>query len=600
MNSILFPGAARETGYKYRIAKFVFTRCPYLISTILFVMWRSMTGRRGLDQFVTVPSRRYLAIFSRLTRVPWIAGTARFIIEGAAADRAVCELVEYGPNQPELGSDRCYLEATKAILHHFEFHGKQAQERYLAAVSDESIYDDDKALHAAIEGLDRLPPERRSVVGGWLFFALRKLLLIFYHDGRGSLVPQIGARSVQLQAQLRSDLPRPSRELTAVLADHNIEYANLRLLSPDWSALIGHMGHLDVHLRMHDMQWWSGSPLLATYSGKIANRAYLSLLEERCPTLVLEEKLSPAVWVELCALTKYFGVSHQLWGSAERPIGYWNDWGAAALQEWTSRGLGYPMRDAYDRKFQNSDEVSSAMTAFRSYFGMAGGEWYVCLHMRDAATRGEREGKGETVRNAGLSNYIAAINYITAQGGWVVRMGGPDVPPLPKMPRVIDYARSQFRSPLMDLHLVRNAQSFIGTTSGFAYVASSFDVPSAMVNCISSIGLLWTDRTRFALKPLRTSAGQMLSQRDLTCDRWRWAFPTYESLAEAGLVLSENSADEILETVKEVQQIAKGEQPASPLIGQWRRSLTLPGFYGASAPSSYFLEKYKNELLDPE
>jgi putative glycosyltransferase (TIGR04372 family) len=92
-------------------------------------------------------------------------------------------------------------------------------------------------------------------------------------------------------------------------------------------------------------------------------------------------------------------------------------------------------------------------------------------------------------------------------------MGGSKAPALPPMARVIDYARSPDQMAKMDIHLVRKARMFIGTTSGFAYVASNFGIPTAMVNAISSVGLLWSVDTRFALKPIHTRDARMLSQR---------------------------------------------------------------------------------------
>jgi putative glycosyltransferase (TIGR04372 family) len=596
MTSILFPGVL-GTSYKFLLARFIFTRLPYFVNIPLFVIWRSVTRRKSLDQFFAIPSSRYRTVFLFLSRFDFFAETANFALNSAAVENAVCDIIEYGLDSEGLKTGDRALDAVKRLLHHEEFNGQQTQVRYALAIKDEAIYEDDDKLRRLIDSLAQMGTKQRAILGGWLFFALRKLLLIQYHDGRGAQVPTIGQRSSDLQKQLRSSPPRPSKELQAILDARGIDYRDLLLLSPDWSALIGHMGHLDVHLRMREMGWWAGAPLLATYRGKIANRPFLSLLEERCPTIVLEEGLSSDVWVELCALTKYFGVSHQVWGNGERPMGYWNDWGGAALQEWTAQGRGYPVRDAYDRKFQDSDQARTAMAKMRKHFGMADSDRYVCLHMRDANTRGEKEGVGETVRNAGFANYLGAVKHITDQGIRVIRMGGPNVPVMPDLPGVIDYARSAFRSPLMDLHLVRNADFFIGTTSGFAYVATSFDVPTVMVNCISSIGLLWTDRTRFALKPVRTTSGRLLSQRELTSDRWRWSFPTFESLAAAGLRLSESSADEILETVKEVELLARGTAPPSPLIDKWRASLTMPGFFGASLPSSHFLEKYQREFL---
>jgi len=596
MVSIFYPGAHRAN-HKFLLARFVFTRLPYVLSIPLFVIWRSVTGKKSLDQFFEIPSKRYRSLFLYLTRFKFFAETAHFALNSAAVGSAVCAIVEYGPDAAMIKANGCVLDAVEMLLHHQEFNGPQMQARYSSVVQDETIYEDDDKLRSLIGGLSQLSKKQRAVLGGWLFFALRKLLLILYHDGRGERVPAVGQRSLDLQMQLRSDPPRPSKVLQGILDARGIDYRDLRLLSADWSALIGHIGHLDVHLRMRDMGWWTGAPVLATYGGKIANRPFLSLLDERCPVLVLEEGLDQDAWVELSALTKYFGVSHQVWGTDERPMGYWNDWGSAALQEWSANGRGYPMLDAYDRKFQHGDEAQTAMANMRKHFGMTAFDRYVCLHMRDANTRGEKDGVGETVRNAGFANYLAAVKHITAQGLRVIRMGGPNVPELPELPGVVDYARSAFRSPLMDLHLVRNAQYFIGTTSGFAYVATSFDVPTVMVNCISSIGLLWTERTRFALKPVRTTSGRLLSQRELTSDRWRWSFPTFESLKAAGLDLGESSSDEILETVKEVELLTLGKPVQSPLIDSWRASLTLPGFFGASLPSSYFLEKHQREFL---
>src|ERR1700730_6521712 len=141
-------------------------------------------------------------------------------------------------------------------------------------------------------------------------------------------------------------------------------------------------------------------------------------------------------------------------------------------------------------------------------------------------------------------------------------MGAPTVPALPKMERVIDYARQSDRSPEMDIHLMRKARMFIGTTPGFAYVASSFGIPTSMVNALSSVGLLWSKDTRFSLKPVHTRDGRMLSLRDVTSERWRWACPTHETVTSAGLVVSESSSDEILETTKEVLDLSAGGRQA--------------------------------------
>lgn len=441
-------------------------------------------------------------------------------------------------------------------------------------------------------------PQREVLSDINLFYGYRHLLLRTYHNGEGYLVPAIHTRSLETQKRLRKFLPAPSPKLKRVLDGIGIDLPDVKLLAPDWSALIGHNGHLHVHLMMREMGWWKGSPLLLAYNNRIANKPFLSLFSEICPTLTLGDNVTDDVWHELASLTPFLGVTHQAFAFEDGRAMYWNDAGGMAVNKWDAEGRGFPLRDIYDRRLLSDDGPEIMFAKLRKKWGMKPEEWYVCLHMRDGNTRGEKDGIGESIRNTAIENYIDAVRFITDQGGWVIRMGGAKVPPMPPMPHVIDYARSEDQAPMMDIHLVRKARMFIGTTSGFAYVASNFGIPTAMVNAISSVGLLWSVDTRFALKPIHTREGRMLSQREATSEQWRWAYPTHESLTRAGLNVSDNSADEILETVKEVFAITAGGAPQDAgLIDLWRGSVSIPGFYGSALPSSYFLEKYGRQMF---
>jgi hypothetical protein len=120
-----------------------------------------------------------------------------------------------------------------------------------------------------------------------------------------------------------------------------------------------------------------------------------------------------------------------------------------------------------------------------------------------------------------------------------------------------------------------------------------------MVNALTSLGQIWPKETRFALKPVRTKEGRLLTQRELTSEQWRWAFPTHESLTNAGLVVEENSADEILATVEETLALTFPDKPTtvSPWLMLWAKSISFHGYYGGAQPSKYFLEKYGEEFL---
>ncbi|MGT2440289.1 TIGR04372 family glycosyltransferase [Bradyrhizobium betae] len=443
-------------------------------------------------------------------------------------------------------------------------------------------------------------PQREVLFDVNLFYAYRHLLLTTYHSGEGFYVPKVHGRMSDVQVRLRRSLPKPSQKLTDLLHRLEIDHlADVRLLSPDWSALIGHTGHLNVHLMMREMGWWHGKPLLLAYKDRIANRPFLSLFSEICPTIVLDENVTSDVWYELASLTPFIGISHQAFGFEDGRAMYWNDAGSLALKQWESEGRGFPLRDIYDRRMLADGRIEQIYQSMRRKWGMDDRDWYVCLHVRDAETRNDAEGAGESIRNASLRNYLDAVHDITSRGGWVVRMGGRKAPPLPEMPRVIDYARSADQMPEMDIHLVRRARMFIGTTSGFAYVATSFGIPTAMVNALSSVGLLWSTDTLFALKPVHRSDGRMLSLGELTSERYRWAYPTYESLYRAGLTVTESSSDEISETVREVLELSDPERSRRypGVDGAWERCVKVPGFFGSSRPSKYFLEKYGSEFL---
>ncbi|HSW71123.1 MAG TPA: TIGR04372 family glycosyltransferase, partial [Gammaproteobacteria bacterium] len=221
----------------------------------------------------------------------------------------------------------------------------------------------------------------------------------------------------------------------------------------------------------------------------------------------------------------------------------------------------------------------------------------------------ELGGFGQAIRNSGdLETYLDAIRYITAQGGWVIKLGGPKAPALPKMAQVIDYARSQVKSELLDLYLVRHARFFIGTTSGLTNVAISFNLPCALVNCASPDAQVWSSRVRFVFKPVLRSTGGPLNQLELTSTPWRWRMFNIEVLQRHDAEIQNNTADEILETVKEVHHLAKGEAPSynqnfpecRRLLTQWKASLAFPEYYGAAQPSLYYLQKHAETFLLPD
>jgi hypothetical protein len=101
---------------------------------------------------------------------------------------------------------------------------------------------------------------------------------------------------------------------------------------------------------MRQMGWWKGSPVLLAYKDRIANKPFLSLFADICPTLTLGENVPPAAWYELASLTPFLGDSHQAFQFEDGRSMYWNDAGGMALQQWEREDRGFPLRDIYDAK----------------------------------------------------------------------------------------------------------------------------------------------------------------------------------------------------------------------------------------------------------
>lgn len=179
--------------------------------------------------------------------------------------------------------------------------------------------------------------------------------------------------------------------------------------------------------------------------------------------------------------------------------------------------------------------------------------WFAALHVRDAATYSETVPWSHNKhRNARLENYLPAIEAVTARGGWVIRMGDRDMPPLPPLPRTLDLAVHEAYTPWLDVYCLGAARFFFGLYSGPIEVAQLFHVPV--------VGTDWhplgtwprSERNIFIVKRLRRAAdGRGLSiAESLEPPLFRGHSPlVYE---ERGLEVTDCGPEEIKEAVEEM------------------------------------------------
>jgi len=425
------------------------------------------------------------------------------------------------------------------------------------------------------------------------------------HVGSGHLGIGLYAGALSAQKKLRVSSPPVSRALEMFLLDLGIELEDLRILPHEWVTQIGHEAMLDILFRMQALGWWKGQAVVLARADLIANQALLNLFREFCPLLISGIDMSDETAAELGSLQRYCGMSFNAFELPNGEVVPWQEAGARAIREWESKNRGDPLRDIYDRWLRANPILLDTAKTIKEQWGMGPNDWFVCLHVRDAAHYAETDLMGQDHRNAGIKAYIAAAKYITGQGGWVIKLGGPLSPQLPRMKRVIEYGRSSFKSEMMDLYLIRHCRYFIGTTSGLTNVAVSFGIPTALVNCITTDAQLWGNRVRFALKKVRKSDGQFVTQREITSSPWRWRMFDAAVLRQHRATVFDNSSDEILGVVKEVEALA--DDPAIDLVARepslirkWRRCLALPDFYGNARPSLHYLELNERDFLDDD
>lgn len=134
----------------------------------------------------------------------------------------------------------------------------------------------------------------------------------------------------------------------------------------------------------------------------------------------------------------------------------------------------------------------------------------------------------------------------------MVRLGDRSVSPFPDMEHVIDYARSRWKSELMDLYLISECRCFLGTTSGPTAVALLFDRPVLMVNAESFLD--WGPIRRGDLGILKHVYSQRLRRVVSVRELMEEPFESQGVSTPAdsrGYQLIENSPDEIRNVVEE-------------------------------------------------
>ncbi len=248
--------------------------------------------------------------------------------------------------------------------------------------------------------------------------------------------------------------------------------------------------------------------------------------------------------------------------------------------------------------------------------GINKGDWFICFHVRDEAYVNSLLKKGDsryTYRNSTLKNIFPALEYVTTQGGYTLRMGAKVHEKIPELhnQKIIDYS-TLYRTGLGDIYLPAKCKFFVGTGSGVASIAEIFNVPEVRINFVP-LNPLIPDYTLNHFPPgkmdlfIPKKIWSKEKKRFLTFKEelefdLNFTFDT-EDYEKAGLVPVENTAEEILAVTKEMNQRLEETWKSKPedeeLQRRFRALFTLEGKpYNFPARIGAQFLRENEELLD--
>ncbi|MDB5306300.1 MAG: repeat:TPR repeat [Gemmataceae bacterium] len=325
-------------------------------------------------------------------------------------------------------------------------------------------------------------------------------------------------------------------------------------LSEDWVRNIGHMALIDFWVKMDRMGWrtWDRMVLLAP-PGRTANRTYA---EYYAPffRILRTDQVPPG----LRHLVTTFGP--RVASLLDLPDGssrYFLE-GMGLIQEaWE--------RDGRDPLLRITPEDEAFGRAQLRAMGVPDGAWFVSLHVRSPGFHKEGAVTHQSHRNADVRSYLTAIREIVRQGGWVIRLGDPSMPPLPRMEGVVDYARSRFKSARMDVFLCAGCRFYVGVASGISHLPTTFGVPCVLTNWLSNVLPVYSRNDLFLPKLLRTTRdGRLLPFERYLDPATRLLSYSGDNLAAAGLVPVDNTPDELRDAVVEMMDQLAGTGAFAP------------------------------------
>lgn len=313
------------------------------------------------------------------------------------------------------------------------------------------------------------------------------------------------------------------------------------LLGEEWTRNVGHIGLIQymVKLKRLGLGGWNRI-VVVSRAEAVANAA---LLRQYAGETVIET--DPARVAELAPRVSGEGlrVFDALYWPGQKTI-FAREACNVIEALWQARHGDQPLLRLDEQQIAEGRDAARAI-------GVPEDAHFVCLHVRET---GYHRDTSNRLRTFHISDYLPAIDAVTARGDWIVRLGDPSMSPLPPRARVIDYANSPARTPALDVYFSARCRFFIGTNSGPMFMPHLFGRPALITNYTFLFGAPPLGPSSRFLPRLMTRGGRSLRFATMMADATMKSTHNERAFTLRGLSAIDNTPQEILEAVLEMYE----------------------------------------------
>ncbi len=386
------------------------------------------------------------------------------------------------------------------------------------------------------------------------------------------------------------------REATALFARANdrdfaqaqtlgVAHAPYRVLDEVWARHIGDVATLDYVIKLGALEGCRPEDTLLYLppGGRIGNRFLVQQLAQRLRLVERADDL-PFAAAAVAALHYHYQCPRQPDGTT---VFFW-ELASRTHQRWRKEGRA-PLLEL-------PPEVAARGSALLEKAGMPRGAWFVAWHVRDIRWKGLTAGL-QAIRNADMAAYLPAVAEIARRGGYVVRMGDADAPPLPPLASVIDYCRSDMRADWMDVFLLARSRFVVGSASGPIFVPPLYGVPAVLTNWWPPAMRPWHASDIYIPKlPKRSAEGAYLTLSETLQEPVAYCHSLRYLAAHGGIEVEDNDPDVIRDAVAEMlTRLDDGSGPdadVADLRARADRIYQSHGHFGAALLARDFLRRH--------